>query len=131
MNTEENLTQDNQQEPEPAYRKPGVQNFHSLRSDTIDVAKKQNKSLVQIVLSAKEKKWKEQQEGEHTQKVRFESVYAKPLYKILFVLILVTISALFIIKTLTFDEIPPTQQPDTTPSLVATSTLQNSTSSAR
>lgn len=129
MNTEENLTQDNREpaQPEPAYRKPNVQNFRSLHSDVVDTAKKQDQSLVQIVLSAKEKKWQEKQSGKAAQKVYFENIYKKPVYKILLVVIIMLAIILFAVKTVILRNVP-TREQNTSSSTTSTPSTATTTS---
>jgi len=89
----QDLTEDNTQEP--AYRHPKVQNLRTLKSDVLEVAQKQNKSLAQIVISSKEKKWREQTSNTNTQKVYIENRYNKPIYKIFLFLVVVGAAVLF------------------------------------
>jgi cytoskeletal protein RodZ len=98
-------TNDNTQEP--AYRHPKVQNFRTLKSDILNIAQKENKSLAQIVIASKEKAWEEKAGVGVEKKVYVENKYDRPLYKVLLFVLVVGATALFLLRTFIF----PAQTP--------------------
>lgn len=94
---------------EPTYRHPKVQNFRTLQSDILDIAKRENKSLAQIVIASKEKEWEEKAGVGVEKKVYIENKYERPIYKILLFVLVVGAVALFMLRTFIF----PTQTPNT------------------
>ncbi len=110
METNQDKTTHDQKEA-PAFRPPKVQNFRTLKSDMIGAVKKQDKSLAQVVLSAKEKKWTERKgEGEKLEKVYVENKYKKIKYKLFLVGTIVIIGSLFGVKLFVFSENNPHQE---------------------
>jgi hypothetical protein len=85
-------------EKEPAYRPPKVQNFRTLQGDLIHTVKEQDKSLTEIILSAKKDRWEEEHKEGGQKKVFVENKYRRPLYKIIFLSIVIFISILINIR---------------------------------
>ena len=98
----ENHDDTNDNTPEPTYRHPKVQNFRTLKSDILEVAKKQNKSLAQIVIASKEKEWQEKAGVGVEKRVYIENKYERPIYKIVLFVLVVGIVGLFLLRTYIF-----------------------------
>ena len=95
MDTDNTQNAHSDEQKELTYRHPHVQNFKTLQSDMIDAVKKQDKSLANMVLSAREKVWeekqREKQEGvRFLEKVKAENKYKKPKYKFILVGLIIT-----------------------------------------
>ncbi len=95
----------------PAYRPPKVQNFRTLQSDMIGAVQKQDKSIAQVVLSAKKRKWAEKKREEgNLERVYVENKYERSRYRLFLIGIIVIIGVLVGIKTFVYPEHPTSQQ---------------------
>ena len=110
MDTNNTQNTNNDEQKGPAYRHPHVQNFRTLQSDMVDAVKKQDRSLANMVLSAREKVWeKKQTEKEEgllfLEKVHTKDTYKNSKYKYLLLGLIIMIIALVGLRTYVYDPV--------------------------
>ena len=128
--------EDTENKEEPIFRRPkNVQHFKTFKTDLQDAAKKNPRSLAQMVISSKEKKWQEQK-AHNTAKILVPNKYKHLSYKLLFIFLVLSVLVLLGLRLGVFS-VFFNERSDTVPATIpndikhASSTDQTSTSTKR